>query len=130
MNGEIGRNSLVEFGGEVHNLRVMGDRILELIGRLDDDSTDLAEGAKYELMSVGLEALDQLIEAVPALESYGQLSAIEIFEHFGDARGANVLTTLLSSESLTVREWAAWTLIDLGSQESVPACRTPITGSG
>ncbi|MCP2324148.1 hypothetical protein HDA40_002655 [Hamadaea flava] len=99
----------------------MVDRILELIGQLDDDSTDVAEGAKHGLMAIGLDVIDPLIDALPESEFYGQLSAIEVFEYFGDVRAAGVLTELLSSESSTVREWAAWALVDIGSQETVAA---------
>jgi hypothetical protein len=41
------------------------------------------------------------------LERYDQLSAIEVFEHFGGAAAGPVLAQLLGSEHETVREWSA-----------------------
>ena len=78
--------------------------IARLIGLLDAPSTDVAEAAKAELMTIGVEAIEQLVAAVPSLDRFGQLSAIEVFEHFRDQRAAPVLVQLLKSEHDTVRE--------------------------
>ncbi len=107
----------------VADFRVVAEEITRLIGLLDDDSADVAEGAKAELISVGHAVIGPLIAAVPALERYGQLSAIEIFGHAGDVAAGSVLTELLSSEHDTVREWSARALAELGVREAVPALR-------
>src|SRR5215204_6338015 len=83
-------------------------------GLLDDDSTEVAEDATAELISVGVEVVEPLAAAVPSLERFGQLSAIEVFEHFGDPGAGPVLVDLLSSEHDTVREWSAWAIAQLG----------------
>jgi hypothetical protein len=95
--------------------------IAQLIELLDDESTDIVEDAKHELMSIGSSVVQRLMAAVPRMRSYGQLCAIEIFEHLGDAGAAPVLIGLLDSEHETVREWSAHTLARLGVHEAVPA---------
>lgn len=97
--------------------------IARLIGLLDDDSTEIAEDAKAELISIGGEAVQPLSAAVASLDRYGQLSAIEVFEHFGDAAVGPALTNLLSSDHETVREWSAWAIAELGLRDAVPALR-------
>ncbi len=99
----------------------MDGEIARLIGLLDDDSTEVAEDAKAELISMGGEVVEPLAAAVLSLERFGQLSAIEVFEHFGDPGAGPVLIDLLSSEHDTVREWSAWTIAQLGVREAVPA---------
>jgi hypothetical protein len=99
------------------------DEITRLIGLLDDESTETAEDAKAELMSIGAEVMRPLIAAVPALDYYGQLSAIEVFEHFADPAAGPALIGLLESQATTVREWAAWALAELGVRDAVPALR-------
>jgi HEAT repeat protein len=98
--------------------------IARLIGLLDDDSTYVAEDAKAELISMGVEVVEPLVAAVPSLERYGQLSAIEVFEHFSDVRAGPVLIDLLGSEHETVRDWSAWAIAQLGVREAVPALQT------
>jgi hypothetical protein len=95
--------------------------IARLIGLLDDDSTEVAEDAKAALISIGAEVVQPLAAAVPSLERFGQLSAIEAFEHLGDAVAGPVLIDLLSSEHDTVREWSALAIEKLGVSEAVPA---------
>jgi hypothetical protein len=95
--------------------------IERLIGLLDDDSTEVAEDAKAELISVGVDVIEPLAAAVPWLERFGQLSAIEVFEHLGDPGAGPVLIDLLSSEHDTVREWSAWAIAQLDVREAVPA---------
>ncbi|GGN75429.1 hypothetical protein GCM10010112_46620 [Actinoplanes lobatus] len=101
----------------------MTDEITRLIGLLDDDSTMIAEDAKAALMSIGGEVVAPLMAAVKTLDHYGQLSAIEVFEHFGDRAAGPLLIDLLSSEAGTVREWAAVAIGELGVLEAVPALR-------
>ena len=99
----------------------MEDDIATLIGLLDDESVDTAEGAKADLMSLGAEVVAPLMAAVTSLDRYGQLSAIEIFEHCGDVRAGRVLIDLLGSHHDTVRDWSAQALGVLGIGEAVPA---------
>ena len=68
--------------------------------------------------------IEPLIAAVTSLERSGQLSAIEIFEHCGNAAAGPVLTQLLSSEHNTVREWSALALAQSQEQE------VPVRGAG
>jgi hypothetical protein len=68
--------------------------IERLIGLLDDDSTEIAEDAKAELISLGPGVVGPLAAAVPCLERFGQLSAVEVFEHFGDAEAGPVFDRL------------------------------------
>jgi hypothetical protein len=97
--------------------------VARLIGLLDDDSTEVAEEAKAGLMSLGPEVVQPLAAAVESLQSYGQLSAIEVFEHFGDDAAGPVLIRLLDIGSETVRDWSAWAVAKLGVREAVPALR-------
>ncbi|MEU7890533.1 HEAT repeat domain-containing protein [Microbispora bryophytorum] len=99
----------------------MTEDILRLIGLLDHDSTDSAEDAKAELISIGVGVIQPLIAEVPSLRRYGQLSAIEIFEQLGDTRATPVLIDLLDSEHETVREWSAFALAQLGVHTAAPA---------
>lgn len=97
--------------------------IARLIGLLDDDSTEIAEHAKAELISIGGEVVQPLAAVVGSLARYGQLSAIEFFEHLGDAAAGPALIDLLGSEHETVREWSAWAIAELGVREAVPRLR-------
>jgi hypothetical protein len=100
---------------------IVDGEIARLIGLLDDDSTEVAEDAKDALISIGVEVVEPLVAAVASLEPFGQLSAIEVFEHFGDAAAGPVLIDLLSSEHDTVREWSARAIAQLGVCDAVPA---------
>lgn len=100
---------------------VVADEIARLIGLLDDDSTEIAEGAKAELISIGGEVVQPLAAAVGSLGRFGQLSAIEVFEGLGDAAAGPALIDLLGSEYETVREWSAWAIAELGVRRAVPA---------
>lgn len=98
----------------------MVEEIARLVGRLDDESTEVAEDAKAELISIGSEVVRPLAAAVGSLGRYGQLSAIEVFEHLGDAVAGPALIELLAGGHDTVREWAARALAELGVREAVP----------
>ncbi|MEU4540326.1 HEAT repeat domain-containing protein [Streptosporangium sp. NPDC023825] len=101
----------------------MTEDIARLVELLDDDSDDIAEGAMQELMAIGPGVAGPLAAAVPRMRRYGQLCAIEIFEHLGDAGSAPVLIGLLDSEHETVREWSADALARMGIEAAVPALR-------
>jgi HEAT repeat protein len=108
--------------GAADSAAVAGE-IARLIGLLDDDSTEIAEDAKAELISIGGDVVQPLLAAVGSLDRYGQLSAIEVFEHLGDAAAGPALIDLLGSEHETVREWSAWAIAELGLREAVPKLR-------
>jgi len=97
--------------------------VARLIGLLDDDSAEIGENAKAELISIGREVVQPLAAAVGSLDRYGQLSAIEVFEDLGDAAAGPVLIDLLGSEDETVREWSAGAIAELGVLEAVPMLR-------
>lgn len=94
---------------------------MRLVELLDDDATDVAEDAKAALMALGAPVVGPLMAAVPTMRRYGQLCAIEVFEHHGDPAAGPVLIELLGSEYETVREWSAWALADLDVRRAVPA---------
>ncbi|MER5628583.1 HEAT repeat domain-containing protein [Streptosporangium sp. NPDC002544] len=99
----------------------MTEDIARLVELLDDDSDNIAEEAKDELMSIGVGVIQPLMVAVPCMRPYGQLCAIEIFEQLGDFSAAPLLIDLLDSENSTVREWSAGALAQLGVCAAVPA---------
>jgi len=99
----------------------MVGEIERLISMLDDDSTEVAEDAKAELMSIGQDVVGPLAAAVFSLQRYGQLSAVEVFEHMGGAVAGQILTELLGSDHETVREWSAYALATLEMRDAVPA---------
>ncbi|MFC4065054.1 HEAT repeat domain-containing protein [Actinoplanes subglobosus] len=101
----------------------MTEDLGRLIALLDGETTDIAEGAKYDLIDAGSHVIEPLAAAVGSLEPFGQLSAIEIFEHFGDPTAGPALIGLLDSDACTVREWSADALGRLGVREAVPALR-------
>lgn len=77
-----------------------------LISRLDDPS-DISADAKDALIAQGTSVIPELAAALPGLDRFGKLSAIQVFEAFGDRRAGPVLVELLSDAETTVREWAA-----------------------
>lgn len=99
---------------------LMNPEIARRVHDLDADSTETAEDAQHALTAMGLEVLDDVIAAVPGMGRFGQLCAIEIFTALGDTRAADVLISLLDSESDTVRQWAAEALAELGVERAVP----------
>lgn len=98
------------------------DEIARLIRLLDDDSTDVYEGARFSLMAIGPEVVAPLAAAVGSMESpVGQLCAIQVFDHFGDAAAVPALIGLLGSDDETVRIWSMWSVAGLGDREALPA---------
>ncbi|WP_410605241.1 HEAT repeat domain-containing protein [Amycolatopsis sp. lyj-90] len=94
-----------------------------LIRQLDADSTGDAEDAQAALTHHGRETdvITPLLRALPTLDSFGQLCAIEILQELGDARAGQPLTDLLTSEHDTVREWSARALGQLRVVDAIPA---------
>lgn len=100
------------------------ERIRQLVAELDQENTNGAEEAQFELTEdFGAEALEPLLEAAPAFGDFGRLCAIEVFEAIGDRRAGPVLVPWLKSDNDTVRDWSAGALGRLGVDEAVPALR-------
>ena len=97
------------------------DEITRLIGLLNDDSIEVVQDAEGELILIGGEVVRPLADAVGSLDAYGQLCAIEIFDHFGDPAAGPALIGLLGSEDDTVRRWSTWSVGELRLQEALPA---------
>ncbi|MGW1351954.1 HEAT repeat domain-containing protein [Streptomyces sp. NPDC002409] len=90
----------------------MTSRIDTLVQQLDgraDESYD----ARAELIRIGSDAIPAVIDGLPFLDHFGQLTAIEVFEEVADPRCGPALIALLGSDDPTVREWAATALASL-----------------
>jgi hypothetical protein len=61
-----------------------------LISRLDDPS-DISADAKAALIAQGASVIPELAAALPGLDRFGKLSAIQVFEAFGDRRAGPAL---------------------------------------
>ncbi|MFF3394133.1 HEAT repeat domain-containing protein [Streptomyces sp. NPDC002669] len=90
----------------------MTTHIGRLIQQLDDSAGPSYE-ARAELIGIGSDATPALIDGLPSLGGFGQLTAIEVFEEVADPRCGPTLITLLRSDDSTVREWAAMALASL-----------------
>jgi hypothetical protein len=112
-------------------------RMHDLIAKLDDEDTGLAELAEAELRDdYGPLVVGPLLEAMPEFGSFGILSAVELLGEFGDERAGPTLIALLGSEEHVVREWTAGALGELRindaidplklAYERVKARRTPL----
>ncbi|GGT08882.1 hypothetical protein GCM10010207_04310 [Streptomyces atratus] len=62
---------------------------------------------------IGSDAITAIVDGLPSLGGFGQLTAIEVFEEVGDPRCGPALIGLLDSDNPTVREWAAMALANL-----------------
>ncbi|WP_340376411.1 HEAT repeat domain-containing protein [Streptomyces sp. SS7] len=100
----------------------MTDHIERLIQQLDD-STGPSYDARAELIGIGSDAIPALINGLPALGGFGQLTAIEVFEEVADPRCGPALIALLGSDNPTVREWAAVALASLKIDGAVEPVR-------
>ncbi|WP_282703698.1 HEAT repeat domain-containing protein [Streptomyces sp. CC219B] len=90
----------------------MTTHIERLIQQLDD-STGPSYDARAELIGIGSAAIPAIIDGLPSLGGFGQLTAIEVFEEVADPRGGPALIALLGSDNPTAREWAAMGLTSL-----------------
>ncbi|MEU2877474.1 HEAT repeat domain-containing protein [Streptomyces sp. NPDC007070] len=90
----------------------MTTRLKRLVQQLDDSSGPSYD-ARAELIGIGSEAVPALVDGLPSLGGFGQLTAIEVFEEVGDPRCGPALICLLGSDHPTVREWAAMALASL-----------------
>lgn len=90
----------------------MTSRIKSLIQQLDGEASESCD-ARAELIRIGSEAIPAVIDGLPSLGGFGQLTAIEVFEEVGDPRCGPALIGLLDSDNPTVREWSAMALAAL-----------------
>ncbi|MEW2078647.1 HEAT repeat domain-containing protein [Streptomyces sp. NPDC013433] len=100
----------------------MTARIERLIRQLDD-STGPSYDARAELIGIGSDAIPALVDGLPSLGGFGQLTAIEVFEEVADPRCGPALIALLGSDDSTVREWAAMALAVLEIDGAVEPLR-------
>ncbi|MFG2643007.1 HEAT repeat domain-containing protein [Streptomyces sp. NPDC048370] len=100
----------------------MTTHIEKLIQQLDD-STGPSYDARAELIDIGPDAIPVLIDGLPSLGGFGQLTAIEVFEEVADPRCGPALIALLGSDDSTVREWAAMALASLEIDGAVEPLR-------
>ncbi|WP_418958895.1 HEAT repeat domain-containing protein [Streptomyces tritici] len=100
----------------------MTPRTEELVQQLDD-STGPSYDARAALIGIGADAIPALIDGLPSLGGFGQLTAIEVFEEVADPRCGPVLIALLGSDDSTVREWAAMALGSLKIDGAVEPVR-------
>ncbi|MFJ7044785.1 HEAT repeat domain-containing protein [Streptomyces sp. NPDC101112] len=100
----------------------MTTHVERLVQQLDD-ATGPSYDARAELIDMGADALPALIDGLPSLGGFGQLTAIEVFEEVGDPRCGPTLIGLLNSDNPTVREWAAMALASLDVEGAVEPLR-------
>ncbi|MFI6120115.1 HEAT repeat domain-containing protein [Streptomyces sp. NPDC051064] len=90
----------------------MTSHIERLVQQLDGEA-GASYDARAELIWIGSEAIPAIIDGLPSLGGFGQLTAIEVFEELRDPRCGPALIRLLDSDNPTVREWAAIALASL-----------------
>ncbi|WP_247748505.1 hypothetical protein [Streptomyces sp. 4R-3d] len=90
----------------------MTSHIAALVQQLDSKA-DESYDARAKLIWIGADAIPAVINGLPSLGGFGQLTAIEVFEKVGDPRCGPALIGLLDSDNPTVREWAAMAVASL-----------------
>ncbi|MFJ3169427.1 hypothetical protein ACIPJK_01465 [Streptomyces roseus] len=89
----------------------MTSRIDALVRQLDGEA-DASYDARAELIRIGSAAIRPLINGLPSLGGFGQLTAIEVFEEVGDPRGGPALIGLLDSDNPSANgrrsPWRTW----------------------
>ncbi|MFF8266321.1 HEAT repeat domain-containing protein [Streptomyces sp. NPDC016562] len=83
-----------------------------LVQQLDAEAV-ASYDARAELIWIGADAIPAIIDGLPSLGGFGQLTAIEVFEEVRDPRCGPALIGLLESHNPTVRAWAAMALASL-----------------
>ncbi|MFE7619217.1 hypothetical protein [Streptomyces sp. NPDC057496] len=73
-----------------------------------DDSTGPSYDARAELIGIGSDAIPAIIEGLPSLGGFGQLTAIEVFEEVADPCCGPARIDLLRSDDSTVRDGRRW----------------------
>lgn len=100
----------------------MTSPIEALVQQLDGDD-DASYAARAQLVGIGRDATLTITDGLPTLGSFGQLTAIEVFEEVADPRCGPALIALLDSDDPTVREWAAMALANLEIDSAVEPLR-------
>ncbi|MCX5011950.1 hypothetical protein OG765_13255 [Streptomyces sp. NBC_00555] len=90
----------------------MTSHIERLVQQLDGEAGESYD-ARAELIWIGSAAIPAIIDGLPSLGGFGQLTAIEVFQEVSDPRCGPALIGLLDSDNPTVREWAAVALAGL-----------------
>ncbi|GGS67296.1 hypothetical protein GCM10010222_04790 [Streptomyces tanashiensis] len=103
----------------------MTSHIETLVQQLDGKA-DESYDARAELICIGSDATPAIIDGLPSLGGFGQLTAIEVFEEVTDPRCGPALIALLHSDNPTVREWAAMALASRRSTARSSPCAVPI----
>ncbi|MFE6663443.1 HEAT repeat domain-containing protein [Streptomyces sp. NPDC057697] len=96
---------------------------IETIVQQLDGKAEESYDARAELIWIGADAIPAVINGLPSLGGFGQLTAIEVFEEVGDPRCGPALIGLLDSDNPTVREWAAMALASLKIDGAVEPVR-------
>ncbi|WP_342746937.1 CPCC family cysteine-rich protein [Streptomyces aidingensis] len=103
-------------------LRVMTSHIETLVRQLDGKA-DESYDARAELIRTGADAIPAVIDGLPSLGGFGQLTAVEVFEEVADPRCGPALIGLLDSDNPTVRERGFTEIInDLADHAQVILC--------
>ncbi|MFG2998475.1 HEAT repeat domain-containing protein [Streptomyces sp. NPDC048340] len=100
----------------------MTTHIERLVQQLDGESGESYD-ARAELIHIGSAATPAILDTLPSLGGFGQLTAIEVFEEVADPRCGPALIGLLGSDNPTVREWAAIALATLEIDSAVDPLR-------
>ncbi|GAA2439099.1 hypothetical protein GCM10010388_29890 [Streptomyces mauvecolor] len=100
----------------------MTSHIKRLVQQLDGESGESYD-ARAELIHIGSAATRAILDALPSLGGFGQLTAIEVFEEVADPRCGPALITMLDSDNPTVRQWAATALASLDIEDAVEPLR-------
>ncbi|GAA2258997.1 hypothetical protein GCM10010430_48800 [Kitasatospora cystarginea] len=100
----------------------MTSHIKALVQQLNGEAS-ASYDARAELIWLGPDGIPAIIDELPSLGSFGQLTAIEVFEEVADPRCGPALIGLLASENPTVREWAAMALASLEIDGAVEPLR-------
>ncbi|MFI6152174.1 HEAT repeat domain-containing protein [Kitasatospora sp. NPDC051170] len=105
----------------------MTSHIETLVQQLDGEA-GASYDARAELIWIGPDSIPAIIDGLPSLGTFGQLTAIEVFEEVADPRCGPALISLLDSENPTVREWAAMALANLEVDGAVEPVRRAYRG--
>ncbi|WP_030850283.1 HEAT repeat domain-containing protein [Streptomyces sp. NRRL F-4474] len=100
----------------------MTSHVERLVQQLDGDA-GASYDARAELIWLGSAAIPAIIDGLPSLGGFGQLTAIEVFQEVNDPRCGPALIGLLNSDNPTVREWAAVALASLEIDGAVEPLR-------
>jgi HEAT repeat protein len=102
----------------------MTSHIEARVQQLDRDD-DASYAARAQLAAIGRDATLTITDGLPTLGSFGQLTAIEVFEEVADPRCGPALIALLDADDPTVREWVAMALASLESTARSSPCAAP-----